>query len=143
TDVLSADAAPDKTGLQQPIRVDLTAFDGFEYRLAIGKQGPEKSRYVQVNVTGHFNEVRPPEPNEKPEDKQKRDDEFKKHLADLKQRLEKEQKFQHWVYLVPEWSVEQLLKPRSEVVAAAPPAAGAPAAEPASPSPAPKTSPMP
>jgi len=143
TDVLPADTAADKTGLQQPITVDLTAFDGFEYRLAIGKEGPEKSRYVQVNVSGHFNEVRSPEPNEKPEDKQKRDDEFRKHLADLKQRLEKEQKFQHWVYLVPEWSVEQLLKPRSEVVATPTPATGAPAKEAASPSPAPQASPMP
>ena len=151
TDVLPTDTAVDKTGLQQPITVDLTAFDGFEYRLAIGKQGPEKSRYVQVNVAGHFNDVRSPEPNEKPEDKQKRDDEFEKHLADLKRRLEKEQKFQHWVYLVPEWSVEQLLKPRSEVVAtatpaptsAASPATGAAAKETGSPSPAPQPSPMP
>jgi len=143
TDVLPADTAGDKTGLQQPITVHLTAFDGFEYLLAIGRQGPEKSRYVQVNVTGHFNEVRSPEPNEKPEDKQKWDDEFKKHLADLKQRLEKEQKFQHWVYLVPEWSVEQLLKPRSEVVATATPATGTPAAGAASPPPAPQASPMP
>lgn len=150
TDVLPADTAADKTGLRQPTTADLTAFDGFEYRMEIGKQGAEKSRYVQVNVTGHFNKVRSPEPNERPEDKQKRDDEFKKHLADLKQRLEKEQKFQNWVYLVPEWSVEQLLKPRSEVVATAPPAptpgaspTGAPAAGAASPSRAPQASPMP
>jgi len=150
TDVRPADTAAEQTGLQQPIAVNLTTFDGFEYRLAIGKEGPEKSRYLQVNVTGHFNEVRSPEPKEKPEDKQKRDDEFKKHLADLKQGLEREQKFQHWIYLVPEWSVEQLLKPRGEVVATATPAptpgaspAGAPVAGPGSPSPAPQASPIP
>lgn len=145
TDVRPANTALEQTGLQQPIAVDLTTFDGFEYRLAIGKEGPEKSRYLQVKVAGHFDEVRSPEPNEKPEDKQKRDDEFKKHLDDLRQRLEKEQKFEHWIYLVPEWSVEQLLKPRNEVVATAAPApsSGAPPAQPASPSPTPNASPAP
>jgi uncharacterized protein DUF4340 len=144
-DVRPANTALEQTGLQQPIAVDLTTFDGFEYRLAIGKEGPEKSRYLRVKVAGHFNEVRSPEPNEKPEDKQKRDDEFKKHLDDLKQRLEKEQKFEHWIYLVPEWSVEPLLKPRNEVLAtAAPvPGPGASPVEPASPSPAPNASPKP
>lgn len=149
SDVRPADAAPDQTGLQQPTTVDLTTFDGFGYRLAIGKEGPEKSRYLRMQVAGRFNEVRSPEPNEKPEDKQKRDDEFKKHLDDLKKRLEQEQKYQHWIYLVPEWSVQQLLKPRNDVVATATPAptpSPTPGVSPvtaASPSPAPSTLPTP
>jgi hypothetical protein len=145
TDVRPADTAVEQTGPQQPIAVGLTTFDGFEYQLAIGKEGPEKSRYLQVKVAGHFNEVRPPEPNEKPEDKQKRDDEFRKHLDDLKQRLEKEKKFQHWIYLVPGWSLDQLLKPRNDVVATATPAPS-PGASPVGatpPSPAPNASPIP
>lgn len=145
TDVRPADTAAEQTGLHQPIAVGLTTFDGFEYQLAIGKEGPEKSRYLQVKIAEHFDETRPPEPNEKPEDKQKRDDEFKKHLDDLRQRLEKEKKFQHWIYLVPGWSLDQLLKQRSDVVATATPAPtlGASPAAAASPSPAPQVSPIP
>lgn len=133
TDVRPADAPAAETGLDQPVRVELHTTDGFTYKLAIGKPGPEKTRYLTVQVDAQLPASRTPAPNEKPEDKKTRDDEFNKHLGELKERLERERKFAGWVYEVPEFSLENLLKPRADLVnkPAAAPAPAAPAVAPA------------
>ncbi|MBV9998137.1 MAG: DUF4340 domain-containing protein [Verrucomicrobia bacterium] len=133
TDVRPADAPAAETGLDQPVRAELHTTDGFTYKLAIGKPGPEKARYLTVQADAQLPAGRTPEPNEKPEDKKTRDDEFNKHLGELKERLEREKKFAGWVYEVPEFSLETLLKPRADLVnkPAAAPAPAAPAVAPA------------
>ena len=116
-DVRPASISPDETGLKDPFEVRIKAFDGFNYDLLLGKQAPEKTRYVQLRVSVDLPSVRTPDPKESPEDKKKKDEEFDKKNADLKQRLEKEKRFEKWVFLVPEWSVEEILKRRNEIVA--------------------------
>jgi len=116
-DVRPASISPDETGLKDPFQVRIKAFDGFNYDLLVGKQAPEKTRYVQLRVSADLPSVRTPDPKESPEDKKKKDEEFDKKNADLKQRLEKEKRFEKWVFLVPEWSVEGILKRRNEIVA--------------------------
>jgi hypothetical protein len=133
-DVRSASVSTDEAGLNEPFRVRLKTFDGFKYDWAIGKSGPDKTRYVKFEVSAELNPTRTPEPNESPEDKKKKDQEFDKKVADLRQRLESEKKLEQWVYLVPDWSLDQLLKRRDEVLAKpSPTAASSPAATPSLP----------
>jgi Domain of unknown function (DUF4340) len=144
-DVRPPDAPAAETGLDQPVRAELHTTDGFTYKLTIGKPGPDKTRYLTVQVDAQLPASRTPEPNEKPEDKKAKDDEFNKHLGELRERLEREKKFAGWVYEVPEYSVENLLKPRADLVnkpaltptPAAPSAAPVPAVVPPTPLPIP------
>jgi hypothetical protein len=116
-DVRPAPTSQDETGLKDPFHVQLSTFDGFQYDLFLGKQAPDNGRYTQLKVAAHLPTTRTPEPGEKPEDKTKRDEEFAKKQADLKQRLEKEKKCEQWIYIVPEYNVETFLKRRDEIVA--------------------------
>jgi hypothetical protein len=131
-DVRPASVSTNETGLNEPFRVQLKTFDGFKYDLAIGKPGPDKTRYVKFEVGAELNLTRTPEPNESPDDKKKKDQEFDQKVADLRQRLENEKKLEQWVYLVPDWNLDQLLKRRDEVLAKPIPTA--------TPAPAPSTS---
>jgi hypothetical protein len=116
-DVRPATASTDETGLNEPFRVQLTTFDGFKYDFVIGKSGPDKTRYAKFEVGAQLNTVRTPEPNESPEDKKKRDQEFDTKVAELRQRLESEKKLEQWVYLIPDWNLDQMLKRRDEILA--------------------------
>ncbi|MBV9490287.1 MAG: DUF4340 domain-containing protein [Verrucomicrobia bacterium] len=121
-DVRPGDAPATETGLDQPVRAELHTTDGFTYKLAIGKPGPDKTRYLAVQTDAQLPGARTADPKEKPEDKKAKDDEFNKHLAELKERLEREKKFASWIYEVPDYNLENLLKPRAELVAAKAPA---------------------
>jgi hypothetical protein len=116
-DVRPASTSTDETGLNEPFRVQLTTFDGFKYDFAIGKSGPDKTRYVKFLVAAQLNTTRTPEPNENAEDKKKKDQEFDTKIAELRQRLENEKKLEQWVYLVPDWNLDQVLKRRDEILA--------------------------
>jgi Domain of unknown function (DUF4340)/Protein kinase C terminal domain len=146
TDVRPASTSPDETGLNDPFQIRIKAFDGFTYDLLVGKQGPDKTRYIQVRVSADLPSVRTPDPKESQEDKKKKDEEFDKRNADLKQRLEKEKRFEKWVFLVPDWSLEQILKRRNEIVSKASPsplptpAVAAPSPNASTPSPRPEAS---
>jgi hypothetical protein len=132
-DVRPASVSTDETGLNAPFRLELKNFDGFKYDISIGKAGPEKARFVNFQVSAEIKAVRSPEPNESPDDKKKRDEEFDKRIAGLRQRLEEEKRLEKWVYLVPDWSLEYLLKRRDEILAkpSPTPAASSPASGPA------------
>ena len=115
-DVRPASVSTDETGLNEPFRVELKTFDGFKYDFAIGKSGPEKARYVKFEVGAEINPTRVAGPNESPDDKKKKDQEFDKKIAELRQRLEDEKKLEQWVYLVPDWNLDQLMKRRDEIL---------------------------
>jgi hypothetical protein len=144
TDVRPASASPDETGLNNPFQIRIKAFDGFTYDLLLGKQGPDKTRYLQLRVSADLPSVRTPDPKESQEDKKKKDEEFDQRNADLKQRLERETQFEKWVFLVPDWSLEQILKRRDEIVSKASPSPIPPGATPSpissTPSPRPEAS---
>jgi hypothetical protein len=87
--------------------------------------------------------VRTPEPNESAEDKKKKDEEFDQKNAALKERLEKEKRFEKWIYLVPDWNLEQILKRRDEIVSKASPSPTPSAAPPPAPESTPSPTPLP
>jgi Domain of unknown function (DUF4340) len=130
-DVRPPSVSPDETGLKDPFKVSIKTFDGFTYDFLLGRDGPDKTRYLQVNVSADIPAARLSDPKENADDKKKKDQEFDQKNAGLKERLEKEKRFEKWVYLVPDWHLEQLLKRRNEIVSKA------------SPSPSPAVAPLP
>ncbi|MBV9104516.1 MAG: DUF4340 domain-containing protein [Verrucomicrobia bacterium] len=120
-DVRPPSISPDESGFKDPFRISVKTFDGFTYDFVIGKEGPDKARYLQLSVSADLPSARIPEPNESAQDKQNKDGEFAKKIAGLKERLEKEKRFEKWVYLVPDWNLEHILKRRDEIVSKATP----------------------
>ncbi len=118
-DVRPPSVSPDETGLKDPFKISIKTFDGFTYDFLLGRDGPEKTRYLQLKVSADFSSVRPTDPNENADDKKKKDQEFDQKNTGLKERLAKEKRFEKWVYLVPDSHLEQLLKRRNEIVSKA------------------------
>jgi hypothetical protein len=120
-DVRPENTPVSETGLQQPLVVELETFEGFHYRLEIGSSGPEQTHFLRVKVSANLTETRSPQANETPEEKTKKDTEFNKQLEEWKTRLASEKKLEHWVFLVSDWSLEPLLKARTDFVKKAEP----------------------
>ena len=115
-DVCPENTPVSETGLQQPLVVELETLEGFHYRLEIGGAGPEQTHFLRVKVSANLPETRTPQANETPEEKTKKDAEFTKQLEEWKIRLASEQKLEHWVFLVSDWSLDPLLKARTDFV---------------------------
>jgi hypothetical protein len=109
---------PEAVGLDKPAVVKLETFDNFSYTVHIGKSTNDDSFPLKVTVTADLAKERTPGKDEKPEDKAKLDKEFKEKIDKLKEKLNKEKGYEKWTYLMSKWSVENLLKPRSEFMAA-------------------------
>ncbi len=116
-DVKTADAPDSETGLKQPVTVNLAGFDGFKYKVEIGGPGPEQTHFLRFKVSADLPSTRIAEPNESPDDKKKKDDEFSKQQDALKTRLAAEEKLQKWIFEVQDDSVETFLKPRQDILA--------------------------
>ena len=103
----------------------ITTFEGFLYELQVAKQSKDGSDkyYVAVNVTAEIAKERPPVKDEKEEDKKKKDEEFATAKKAKDEKLAKEQKLSGWVFEVSEYTVNNLLKKRSEIVKLEVPAA--------------------
>jgi len=104
-----------KLGLDQPTRALIKTASGITYDLKIGR--PEGEAYpVQVTVSGALAQERTPGADEKPEDKERLDQEFKEKGAKLEQKLKTEETFGKWTFTMSKWTVEPLLKKRSELL---------------------------
>jgi hypothetical protein len=96
----------------------IKTFDGFTYGLRTVKQGTDADdkHLLTLSVKGDFPKERPAVKDEKPEDKKKADEEFTNKMKTLNDKLTKEKKLEGWVFEVSGYSVNTLLKKRSEVV---------------------------
>jgi hypothetical protein len=127
--------------LKDATKVKITTFDGFTYDIQVAKQGKDggDKYYMSVSVAADIPKSRAPVKDEKEEDKKKADEAFAADKKSREEKLAKEQKFAGWVYEVSEYTVNNLLKKRSEIVKLevpkatepAKPAASAPASPPA------------
>jgi Domain of unknown function (DUF4340) len=116
TDVRPPSVSTEETGLKDPFKVSVKTFDGFTYDFLIGKGTPDKTRFLRLTVSATFPSARTPDANESADDKKKKDEEFNQKSKTLKERLEREKQFEKWVYLVPDWNLEQILKRRDEIL---------------------------
>jgi hypothetical protein len=114
---IATNAAPEQTGLDKPTVAKIETFDGFRYDVKIGKKLEDKEdHYMQIAVNANFQKERTPGKDEKPEDKEKLDKEFKDKLAKQEEKLKNEKAFEQWVYVVPKYTLDPLLKGRQELL---------------------------
>ena len=115
-DLKPANTPDSETGLNKPVIVSVETFDGFKYALEIGGEAPDQSRFFRFKVAADLPSKRTAEPNESPDDKKKKDDEFNKQQETLKTRLAAEQRLQNWIFEVESYSLETFLKPRKDLL---------------------------
>jgi hypothetical protein len=115
-DVVSPEKKPEEIGLDKPTAAKFETFDGFAYTVTLGSTN-EDNVHLKMDVAANLQKERTPGKDEKPEDKEKLDKEFKDKLAKLEEKLKNEEKYEKWTYLVSKWTVDTLLKPRTDFLA--------------------------
>ncbi len=113
--ILNPDTA--ELGLDQPTRAVIKTAGGLTYEVKVGKSEGEEDYPVQVVVTGVLAKERTAGEKETPEDKERLDKEFKEKLTKLEEKLKAEEALGKWTYTLSKWTVEPLLKKRSELLA--------------------------
>jgi len=108
-------AKPEELGLDKPTTVTLDTFDNFTYTLKVGQKTNDNLPLV-VSVAADLPKDRAPGNDEKPEDKDKLDKEFKEKQKKLEEKLTQEKPFEKWTYLVSNWTLDQLLKERAQLL---------------------------
>jgi len=113
-------------GTNKPTIVKIDTFDGFNYTINVGEKTND-DYFLTLSVTGKPTAERVPGKDEKPEVKAMLDNQFKDVQQKLADKMKQEQSYQQWTYLVPSWTVDPVLKNRSELLAEkkTEPAAGA------------------
>jgi hypothetical protein len=106
---------PEQLGLDRPTVVTLDTFDNFTYTLKVGQKTNDNFPLI-VGVAAQFPKERTPGKDEKAEDKDKLDKQFKEQQKKLEDKLAQEQAFQNWTYLVSSWTLDPLLKNRSQLL---------------------------
>ncbi len=113
-DVLSPETKPDSIGMDKPLVATLETFENFIYTVKIGGKTNDDNYAVNVSVAANIVKERVPGQDEKPEDKEKLDKEFKDKLQKLEDKLKQEKSFEKWTYLVSKWTIDPLLKERKD-----------------------------
>ena len=93
----------------------LDTFDNFTYTIKLGQKTNDNLPLV-VTIAAQLPKERTAGKDEKPEDKTRLDKEFKDNQKKLEDRLGQEKSFEKWVYLVSNWTVDSLLKERSQLL---------------------------
>ena len=106
--------APSET-MDKPIVAIVDTFDNFSYTLKVG-QKTNDNYPLAMSVIAQLPKERTPGKDEKPEDKTKLDKDFKEKQKKLEEKLAQEKTFENWVYLVSSWTVDPLLKERSQLM---------------------------
>src|SRR3989442_11467858 len=82
----------------------------------MGKKPAEDNYYLSMNVPADLPKERTPGKDEKPEDKEKLDKEFKEKISKLDEKLKQEKAYEKWTYLVSKWTVDPLLKEQKDLL---------------------------
>lgn len=114
TDV-ALNLTPEQSGLDKPTVIKISTFDDFHYTVNVGAKTNDHF-LLTVAVSGDFPKARTAPAEEKPEDKAKADKEFADRLKQHEEKLAREKAFAPWTYQVTSWTVEPLLKTRSELL---------------------------
>lgn len=104
-----------ETGTNKPTVVKIETFDGFNYTVNVGEKTNDD--YFVTLAVAKSAAARVAGKDEKPEDKARLDKEFADAQQKSADKLKQEQAFQQWTYLVPGWTLDPVLKQRSELLA--------------------------
>ena len=130
-DVLSkADAGSDENKAAEAT-FKISTFDGFNYHITTGEKNEINQVPISIKVSAKLNEKREAGEDEGDEDKVRLDKEFQDNLNELKTKLANEKKLEGNTYLVRSYLIDNISKPRSDLMVsenagAAPGAPGAP-----------------
>jgi hypothetical protein len=113
-DVL-AGVNPDQLGLGQPTVLTIETFDNFTYTLKAG-QKTNDNYPVTIQVSAQLPKERTAGNEEKPEDKARLDKEFQESQKKLQEKFNKEKALENWIYEVSGWTLDSLLKERSQLM---------------------------
>jgi hypothetical protein len=113
-DVLSPEAKPEATGLDHALVATLETFDNFVYTVKVGSKTNEDNYPLAVSVAANIVKDRAAGKDEKPEDKEKLDKEFKEKVQKLEDKLKQEKSYEKWTYVVSKWTIDPLLKERKQ-----------------------------
>lgn len=111
------DVASPETKIEETNRLasaKIETFEGFAYTINVGGKTNEDNLLLNMDVSANFEKERKAPADEKPEDKEKADKEFKEKLEKLEEKLKNEEKYEKWTYQVSKWTVDSLLKPRKD-----------------------------
>ena len=109
-------ASPNKRKAANNTVLTVETFDGFNYVANIAPK--EDDNYpATFSITANLATERAAAKDEKPEDKAKLDKTFKEQQFKLAEKLAKEKAFANWVYQLPAFSVDEILKPRQQLLA--------------------------
>jgi hypothetical protein len=108
--------APGQTGLDKPTVVSVETFDGFDYTIKVGAKTND-NYFVTVSMSASLAKERAPGKDEKPEDKARLDKEFTDKQKKLEEKLATEKTYEPWTYQVAGWTVDSVLKERSQLLA--------------------------
>jgi hypothetical protein len=106
---------PEQLGLDKPTVVTLDTFDNFTYVLKVGRKTNDNYPML-LSVSAQLPRERTPGKDEKPADKDKLDKEFKDQQKKLEDKLAQEKGFEKWIYLVSSWTLDPVLKDRSQLM---------------------------
>jgi hypothetical protein len=105
---------PAALGLDKPVTIEIETFEGFRYQLRAAQKGSEEKYHLMVDVSADFPRERTPGADEKPEDKEKLDKEFKEKTEKLTEKLRNEKALAGRVFLVSKWTLDSVLKKRAD-----------------------------
>lgn len=128
-----ADASDEVTGLSSGRSFKIETFEGFRYDVKLGKTTEEGDYYLTVSVEADFpTEYTAEEPvvgeateaegdadaeaAKQAEEAKQEEEAFNKEVERKQEKLEKERALAGTVFVVNKWSVESLLKKRSEIL---------------------------
>jgi hypothetical protein len=114
TDVLPG-AKLEGSGTNPPTLVKIDTFDHFTYTVGVGRKINEEYP-VTVAVAAEIPKERAAGKDEKPPDKATLDKEFKDDKQKLEDKLKQERNCENWTYLVSSWTMDPLLKERSQLL---------------------------
>lgn len=114
-DVMAADTKPEISGMTNTTKVDIDTLDGFSYTAEIGQK--QSDNYpVTFTVTAKLPAAPMPVTGTNTAAQAKADADFKARQKTLTDKLAREQACQHWIYLVPTYAIDPLLKVRGDLL---------------------------
>jgi hypothetical protein len=117
-DVLPGDTKPEAAGLTNVTTITVETMDDFTYTAKLGQKRDDNFP-LALTVAANLPASRVAAKDEKPEDKTRLDKEFADQQKKLADKLANETRLAKWIYLVPGYAVEPLLKPRGDLLAEA------------------------
>lgn len=115
-DIADPSSSPEDLGLDSPISAELKTFDGFTYKVQLGKATDDDKYPISVTVSAEIASEREKPEDEKEEDTERLDKEFNDNKKKLEEKLEKEKAYEAWTYLVSKWTVDALLNKRADLI---------------------------